>query len=154
MQCWQKIWPTCLHPRHLVRQAWLYNGKLFEGCNRRVCVTASQSSFTMLDEAHEGARLVLQLLLHMMHVLLRTGGFLGSASSPPALLLDRLHILLVCYRWWPQRKRSPQQLLLSSVRALPYVALCASVLALGLIAGFILASPLAPQVLPSSYTVV
>lgn len=38
---------------------------------------------------------------------------------------------------------------MSSVQALPYVALCASVLALGLVAGFILASPLAPQV-PSS----
>ncbi len=49
-------------------------------------------------------------------------------------------------RWWPSRKRSARQFLLSSVKALPYVALCASVLALGLIAGFILASPLAPQV--------
>ena len=85
----------------------------------------------------------------MMHVLLKTGGFLGSSSCPPALWLTLLPILLMCCRWWPQRKRSPQQLLLSSVRALPYVALCASVLALGLIAGFILASPLAPQVLPS-----
>ena len=35
---------------------------------------------------------------------------------------------------------------MSSVQALPYVALCASVLALGLVAGIILASPLAPQV--------
>lgn len=49
-------------------------------------------------------------------------------------------------RWWPSRKHSAQHYLLSSVKALPYVALCASVLALGLIAGFILASPLAPQV--------
>ena len=86
----------------------------------------------------------------MMHVLLLTGGVLGSSSSLPMPLLKQLHILLMCCRWWPQRKRSPQQLLLSSVRALPYVALCASVLALGLIAGFILASPLAPQVLHSS----
>ena len=30
--------------------------------------------------------------------------------------------------------------------ALPYIALCSSVLALGLVAGFLLASPLAPQV--------
>lgn len=51
------------------------------------------------------------------------------------------------HRWWPLPKRSARQLLFSSVKALPYVALCTSVLALGLIAGFILASPLAPQVL-------
>ena len=88
----------------------------------------------------------MQLLLHMMHVLRKTGGSHGL-SAPSVLLFDSgSHPQTYC-RWWPQRKRSPQQLLLSSVRALPYVALCASVLALGLIAGFILASPLAPQVL-------
>jgi hypothetical protein len=50
-------------------------------------------------------------------------------------------------RWWSSRKRSARHLLVSSVQALPYVALCASVLLLGLVAGFILASPLAPQVI-------
>lgn len=39
-----------------------------------------------------------------------------------------------------------KRLLLRGVRALPYVALCSSVLALGLVAGFLLASPLAPKV--------
>ena len=56
-------------------------------------------------------------------------------------------------RWWPSRKMSAKQLLVSSVQALPYAALCASVLALGLVAGFILASPLAPQVPSSLYDV-
>jgi hypothetical protein len=39
-----------------------------------------------------------------------------------------------------------KRLLLRGARALPYVALCSSVLALGLVAGFLLASPLAPKV--------
>ena len=85
----------------------------------------------------------------MPHLLYRWGNKL-SESQPLTMLELASHNMLMRCRWWPQRKRSPQQLLLSSLRALPYVALCASVLALGLIAGFILASPLAPQVLHPS----
>ena len=45
-------------------------------------------------------------------------------------------------RWGQPTKR----VLIRAVALLPYIALCSSVLALGLIAGFLLASPLAPQV--------
>ena len=106
--------------------------KLQEGSKNKFSAAASDAAFA----AHHGC-------------------FSMSASHAGLLsCFILLYILLVRCRWWPQRKRSPQQLLLSSVRALPYVALCASVLALGLIAGFILASPLAPQVLPSSHRVI
>ena len=47
---------------------------------------------------------------------------------------------------WAHPGFSSKRLLLRGLRALPYIALCSSVLALGLVAGFLLASPLAPQV--------
>ena len=47
---------------------------------------------------------------------------------------------------WAYLGYCSKRLLLRGLHALPYVALCSSVLALGLVAGFLLASPLAPQV--------
>lgn len=47
--------------------------------------------------------------------------------------------------------RPMKRLLAAAVNSLTYVALCTSILALGLVAGFLLASPLSSQVTNCSY---
>ncbi|CAL8463815.1 g3349 [Coccomyxa elongata] len=53
--------------------------------------------------------------------------------------------------WWRRQARPMKRALAATLGALPAIALCASVLALGLIAGFLLAAPLTPQVMDPAY---